>query len=192
MNWPWQGGGPGWFPEQIVVGKRPRPACHPGRRPRSYLWRRDLPIQRGCEEEPCPVPCRLHVSPLKRRVERPPVFKIANCDLKDWPWPASQIAPSRVHRAWRIRVLAALAGLAPQAWQIQKNSTTSTRRSPSSRRLMRLCSRRSFLASCLWVRRAFWRSFTRASRTRSLCTSPVPPQVRCGLDSRPDSGKVVP
>ena len=69
----------------------------------------------------------------------------------------------------RIRVVALLAGSAPHAWQIQKNSTTSTRRSPNSRRLMRLCSRRSFLASCLWVRRAFWRSFTRASRTRSLC-----------------------
>ena len=69
----------------------------------------------------------------------------------------------------RIRLLAVLAGSAPHAWQIQKNSTTSTRRSPSSRRLMRLCSRRSFLASCLWVSRAFWRSLTRASRTRSLC-----------------------
>jgi hypothetical protein len=55
----------------------------------------------GIEEGPCPVSCRLHGSPLKRRVERPPDFKIANCDLKVWPWPASQIPPSRVHRARR-------------------------------------------------------------------------------------------
>jgi hypothetical protein len=68
-----------------------------------------------------------------------------------------------------IRLLAVLTGSAPHAWQIQKNSTTSTRRSPSSSRPIRLCSRPSFLASCLWVSRACWRSFTKASRTRWLC-----------------------
>ena len=73
--------------------------------------------------------------------------------------------------SWRIGALAAggPCGSAPHAWQIQKNSTTSTRRSPNSRRLMRLCSRRSFRASCLWVSPAFSRNFTRASRTCSPC-----------------------
>src|ERR1700722_14639485 len=76
----------------------PRPASAPGFRTRRALWGEHQALQRAGSPQPQALSGRFHVSAHRRGDQ---FFKVAICDLKDRPRPASQVLALRLHRTWR-------------------------------------------------------------------------------------------